>query len=277
MSIATEIQTLMDNKAAIKAAIEAKNPYIMPTDDLSQWPTSIASIGYVPPPPYEEVGYIASDGNAVVPLDFVFSSDTLVAKYTFIGSVTGAWSSGNRYHGYLFNSSMANPPSDMPQADKSGFYFQCSNADRRSTLAFGYQGWWNVANADNYSYNEFHTFVLQHSTNLRQISLFTRDGVSVTQVDNSRTGNNTTSQRDPTYNSRPIVLFGRYDYSTDDGYWYPGVDVWKFGGLKIELNGQTLHDYVPALDGSTVGVWDKVNDNFFTPVGTGQLSYGSRT
>lgn len=45
MSIASEIATLAANKAAIKAAIEAKNPSTMPTDALSQWPTSIASIG----------------------------------------------------------------------------------------------------------------------------------------------------------------------------------------------------------------------------------------
>lgn len=45
MSIASELTALAANKAAIKAAIEAKNPSTMPTDALSQWPTSIASIG----------------------------------------------------------------------------------------------------------------------------------------------------------------------------------------------------------------------------------------
>lgn len=44
MSIETELSTLAANKAAIKAAIEAKNPATAPTDDMSQWPTSIASI-----------------------------------------------------------------------------------------------------------------------------------------------------------------------------------------------------------------------------------------
>ena len=44
MSIASELTTLANNKAAIKAAIEAKNPATMPTDDMSQWPASIASI-----------------------------------------------------------------------------------------------------------------------------------------------------------------------------------------------------------------------------------------
>lgn len=44
MSIASELTTLANNKAAIKAAIEAKNPTIPPTDNLSQWPTSIGSI-----------------------------------------------------------------------------------------------------------------------------------------------------------------------------------------------------------------------------------------
>lgn len=44
MSIASELTTLAASKAAIKAAIEAKSPATMPTDALSQWPTSIASI-----------------------------------------------------------------------------------------------------------------------------------------------------------------------------------------------------------------------------------------
>lgn len=44
MSIASEITVLAKNKAAIKAAIEAKNPIIAPTNALAQWPTSIASI-----------------------------------------------------------------------------------------------------------------------------------------------------------------------------------------------------------------------------------------
>ena len=44
MSIASELSTLAANKAAIKAAIEAKSPETAPTGDMSQWPTAIASI-----------------------------------------------------------------------------------------------------------------------------------------------------------------------------------------------------------------------------------------
>lgn len=44
MSIASELADLASNKAAIKAAIEAKGPSVAPTDALSQWPTAIASI-----------------------------------------------------------------------------------------------------------------------------------------------------------------------------------------------------------------------------------------
>lgn len=44
MSIASEIAALAANKAAIKSAIEAKNPATAPTDALAQWPTAIASI-----------------------------------------------------------------------------------------------------------------------------------------------------------------------------------------------------------------------------------------
>ena len=43
-TIAEELQNLAANKAAIKTAISSKNPTIPPTDDLSQWPTSIGSI-----------------------------------------------------------------------------------------------------------------------------------------------------------------------------------------------------------------------------------------
>ena len=44
MSIASEIQTLSSNKTSIKAAIVSKNPPIPPSDNLSQWATSIQSI-----------------------------------------------------------------------------------------------------------------------------------------------------------------------------------------------------------------------------------------
>lgn len=44
MSIASQLTTLAANKAAIKAAIEAKNPETAPTDALAQWAQSIASI-----------------------------------------------------------------------------------------------------------------------------------------------------------------------------------------------------------------------------------------
>lgn len=44
MSIAAEIESLVAAKHAIKAAIEAKNPTVAPTDVLAQWPDAIASI-----------------------------------------------------------------------------------------------------------------------------------------------------------------------------------------------------------------------------------------
>ena len=43
-TIAQELTALTQNKAAIKAAIEAKNPSVMPGDDLGNWPSSIESI-----------------------------------------------------------------------------------------------------------------------------------------------------------------------------------------------------------------------------------------
>ena len=44
MSIASELSQLNTNKTNIKAAIVGKNPTVSPTDNLSQWPTSIGSI-----------------------------------------------------------------------------------------------------------------------------------------------------------------------------------------------------------------------------------------
>ena len=44
MSISSELASLAANKAAIKAAIEAKKPEVAPTNDLAQWPTAIGSI-----------------------------------------------------------------------------------------------------------------------------------------------------------------------------------------------------------------------------------------
>ena len=44
MSVASQLESIAINKAAIKAAIAAKNPSVAPTDALEQWPLSIASI-----------------------------------------------------------------------------------------------------------------------------------------------------------------------------------------------------------------------------------------
>lgn len=44
MSIASELTTLSNNKANIKAALLAKKPRELPTDKMSQWPASIATI-----------------------------------------------------------------------------------------------------------------------------------------------------------------------------------------------------------------------------------------
>ena len=44
MGIASELQQMAANKAAIKASIESKDPDVPPTDDMSQWPAAIASI-----------------------------------------------------------------------------------------------------------------------------------------------------------------------------------------------------------------------------------------
>ena len=49
MSVASQIELLASNKAAIKTAIEAKNPIVIPTNELAQWPTSIASIPIMQP------------------------------------------------------------------------------------------------------------------------------------------------------------------------------------------------------------------------------------
>lgn len=48
MSIASELTTLANNKANIKAAIESKNPLVSPTDALAQWPSAVASIQNTP-------------------------------------------------------------------------------------------------------------------------------------------------------------------------------------------------------------------------------------
>lgn len=70
MSIASELITLAANKAAIKAAIEAKNPSIAPTDALAQWPTSIASISSGTPLPYDEiVDYLSFPAGAYIVFD----------------------------------------------------------------------------------------------------------------------------------------------------------------------------------------------------------------
>lgn len=74
MSIATEIQTLQANKAAIKAAIEARNPSVAPTEVMSNWPASIASIGQKP---YDaEIEYLESTGTQTIDIGIIPTPDT---------------------------------------------------------------------------------------------------------------------------------------------------------------------------------------------------------
>lgn len=58
---ADKLALASQNKAAIKAAISAKNPTVAPTNVMSQWPTAIASIptGGVAP----ETLRVDDDGN----------------------------------------------------------------------------------------------------------------------------------------------------------------------------------------------------------------------
>ena len=99
MSIASELSTLAANKAAIKAAIEAQNPSIPPTDSLAQWPTSIASIGGSAPVPYDEVvDYITmpDNGNIVVNTQMTDRVQYLSMEIRLQSGLTQA--NGNRFY-----------------------------------------------------------------------------------------------------------------------------------------------------------------------------------
>ena len=77
MGIASELQQMAANKAAIKAAIEAKNPDVPPTDDMGKWADAIASI--------PEGG----GGASLDALTKVEYANGLVAYYAFSGAVVG--------------------------------------------------------------------------------------------------------------------------------------------------------------------------------------------
>lgn len=232
-----------------------------------------------------EVGWIATDGNVVVPVDWAFTSDMLTAKHTLIGSVSGVnsdYTSATR--GYLVSNACllgtGNQTNRLKTDEGAGFCFCCEHSDRRNRFYYGKQGWWNAGNADNYAYNTFHTFEFQHSsTNRIFMGTYKRDNTAVSIYSSDVGGMSTQSYIDATFQSRPCVIFNGYyklTSSSSMGYAYPGNASWKFGGWKIELNNQVIHNYVPAMMDNALGVWDKVTGNFFNPVGTGQLSYGSR-
>lgn len=44
MSLESQLILLAENKTSIKNAIQARNPGVAPTNELAQWPVSIASI-----------------------------------------------------------------------------------------------------------------------------------------------------------------------------------------------------------------------------------------
>ncbi len=232
-----------------------------------------------------EVGWIATDGNVVVPVDWAFTSDMLTAKHTLIGAVSGVNSDyTSATKGYLVSNccllGTGSQSNRLKSNEGAGFCFCCEHSDRRNRLFYGKQGWWNAANADNYTFNVFHTFEFQHSsTNWTFMGIYKRDGTTVSMYASDIGGNASTSYTDATFQTRPCVIFNGYYKATSSspiGYAYPGNASWKFGGWKIELNNQVLHEYVPAIKGKILGVWDKVTGNFFNPEGTGQLSYGSR-
>ena len=74
MSIASELSTLAANKAAIKAAIEAKSPETAPTGDMSQWATAIESI---------------PTGGGLDGFTKIEYSNGLVAYYGYSGAILG--------------------------------------------------------------------------------------------------------------------------------------------------------------------------------------------
>lgn len=97
MSIPTELSHLTLNKAAIKAAIEAKLPSIPPTDALSQWPKSIMSIPYdissgnkIMPYPW-----VGTGTHAWVHYDLKSISHLCQLRFTYSGSVTLDWGDGS--------------------------------------------------------------------------------------------------------------------------------------------------------------------------------------
>lgn len=106
MSISDRLEQLALNKAAIKDAIERKNPKIPPTGDLAQWPAAIESIPrgedhpdkWVKPEMWPDIEVILSaDTNT----DYIYKRiellDNSMAKTTFAGANAYLTSEGTFY------------------------------------------------------------------------------------------------------------------------------------------------------------------------------------
>ena len=214
MSISSQLQTLVENKAAIKAAIEAKNPSVAPTDVLSNWPSSIASIsGGGGCLPYEsEVEYLESTGTqyintGIYPADGL-SFDLKAALMTGSSASTWAFFGGRNRMG--------------------GSDGQCS---WWNTTGFYFYGWGNNNDSGGRVTRNF-TVGTQYAFHI--------DKTGIT-IDETRQ-TTFTQQTAPTETNYPIYLFN----SNNGGALDSRAGNFRVYGFKIKSNGATIRDFIPV-------------------------------
>jgi len=212
--------------------------------------------------PHTPLQWVQSNGAVALPTDVVFHSGWLTAKVTLVASFA-------KTPQHAFTSRVA----EGGVVKEAGLRFSAQNNDRRNSPQYGSQSWWNEAWADQYTLGVFHTFSWQHSSELRVFGPeYKRDDVSVTMYAASVGGNSLLSDRDPTFSSMPLVVFGSWEDGVASATIY-GSSGAKFARLRIEFGGVVVADVIPARQGAVIGTYNRVTRKFTKGVGVGPLTY----
>ena len=201
--------------------------------------------------------WVQSDGNAVIPTNFSFTSGT--EKITLVASTTVSLNTHTAIL-YAGESGYTGYNSNMSQ----GFIFLNKNGDRQTIVFYGNSRWWNsTANASNWNDGNMHTITMYKLSG--QTPVLTLDNTNIAVVNEG-----STSSQPSAVGSGHLCVFGS-DQTTD-----PSVNGnVKIARVKIESqSGTILADFHAAYVNRKPGLYDAVANTFY-PAVNGTLSYGA--
>lgn len=241
MSVASEITRLQNAKASLKTSINAKtninNQITNETiDEYADFVDSITTGAVILPDGYTPVNYIKSSGTQYINTGYIPNINTKINIKCLHGTATSA-------SGAVFG---CRTESTIDR------YMLAGNSKKQAFF-------WGDVEPDN-----------PHI----QSNISTGSFVDVT-IENSKATFNEeeyTNFSIDTYPNFPIYLF-----CTNTGGTATAFSTSTIGRFKIYENNILIHDFIPCMrnNDSVVGMYDVIDNQFFTYIGTNPFSYGA--